>query len=532
MANQLRVLQVEDNEDDALLIVRELRRGGYEVVQRRVMGADEMRQALAEEQWDLVISDYSLPTFSGPAALSVLKQSGCDIPFIMVSGTIDEQTAVTALHAGAHDFVLKTRLARLLPAVQRELNDAATRRAQRAGEEEVKRLEEQVRHAQKMEAVGRLAGGIAHDFNNILTAIIATADLALDTPELPDELRADLESILDSGRRAAAITRQLLTFSRKQVVQPRPIDLNEVVQNSEPLLRRLVNQAIRLEMDLVCSGVVEADPTQVEQVLLNLVVNASDATPAGGVISVSTSDITTHAAAQYDGVALPPGRYAVLRVRDTGSGMDAATLERIYEPFFTTKEAGRGTGLGLATVYGIVNQSGGHIFVHSQPGEGTQFEILLPCIDSAPAPDAGPITKRGSVSGSEVILVVEDEPAVRAPVCRSLRQLGYFVLEADHGEDALRVLHEYHAPIHLLITDVVMPEMTGAQLVRLLHDWYPQLKVLFISGYSEQLVSSDVLVSEGVAYMPKPFTPEELAQRVRQLLDEPRPDARLNQLSV
>ena len=520
--NRIRLLLLEDNEDDEQLLLLELRRAGYQVYHRRVQSPDHLRQALADEPWDIIISDYSMPQFDAPAALAIVKEHGVDIPFIIASGTVGEETAVEALHAGAADFLVKTRLARLAPAIERGMRDAAARRAHRLAEQERIRLEEQLRHAQKMEAVGRLAGGIAHDFNNVLTAIIATADLALESNGLQEEVKSDLRSIRDAGHRAAAITRQLLTFSRKQVVQRRQIDLNEVVQRAEPLLRRLVPSEIALSCSLEATGTIEADVTQMEQVLVNLVVNAADATPAGGTISVSTADLVTTQSGNDNGKVLPPGPYVVLRVRDTGQGMDEATASKIFEPFFTTKEAGRGTGLGLATVYGIVNQSGGHIVVDSRPGEGALFEICLPRLASdeksaTPAPERSTPTE---LHGSEALLVVEDEAAVRAPMCRSLRQLGYYVLEAKNGEDALTVLHEYHAPIHLLVSDVVMPEMGGAELVRLLRDWYPHLEVLFVSGYSEEMVAAQGALVPNSRYLAKPFTGEQLAAAVRDILDQ------------
>lgn len=387
MGRALRLLLIEDSDDDELLVLRELRRTGYDVSHRRVQSADEMRAALAEP-WDLVISDYSLPQFSAPAALAVLKTSGLDIPFIICSGTIGEETAVESLHAGAHDFLLKSRLARLAPAIERGMSDSRARRERRSAEDEVRRLEEQVRQTQKMEAMGRLAGGVAHDFNNILTAIIATADLAIEAPGLPADVKQDLADIRDAGHRAAAITRQLLTFSRKQPVQPQSLDINEVVRRSEPMLRRLVPQHVRLETDLRAEGAVEADPAQLEQVVLNLVVNAGDAMPSGGTLTVATEDVEAQPPGRDHGNAGGFTRFTVLKVTDTGTGMDQATLSQIFEPFFTTKDPGRGTGLGLATVYGIVNQAGGHVRVHSVLGAGTTFEVLLPTQNGI-GPDGG-----------------------------------------------------------------------------------------------------------------------------------------------
>jgi len=519
----LKVLLVGDSEDDERLVLRELERGGYEVLAHRVQTADALRQALTDGQWDVVISEYATPQLTASAALSVLKDSGVDIPFIIVSGTPGEETAVEALHAGAHDFLVKSRLARLNPAVARGIRDAQARRVLRSTEAGLKGLEAQEMQSHRMDAIGRVARGVAHDFNNILTAIIATADLSLSVDGLPAEVKTDLETIRDSGRRAAAITRQLLTFSRQQVSHPRRVDLNEVVRRAEPLLRRLVDPAVTFEIDLGATGAVEADPAQLEQLLVNLVVNAGDAMPKGGTVSLSTADLEIASGSRHHGKALLPGRYVALRVHDTGSGMDEDTLAQIFEPFFTTKAAGGGIGLGLATVYGIVNQSTGHVFVLSRPGEGALFEVCLPRVEGAPV--APPITAephealREALHGNETILVVEDEAPVRAPICRALRQLGYLILEAKHGEDALIVLHEHHAPIHLLITDLVMPEMSGSELVRLLRDWYPNLKVLVISGYSVDMNVADGASMPETSYLPKPFTTKLLVERVREMLD-------------
>jgi two-component system cell cycle sensor histidine kinase/response regulator CckA len=513
----LRLLLVEDSEDDALIVLRELRRGGYDVQVTRVETADAMARELDGHELVVVISDYSLPHFSAPESLRVLRASGRDLPFIIASGTIGEDTAVEAMRHGAHDFLVKSRLARLVPAVEREMRDAAERRAHRASEESVKRLEEQFRHAQKMEAIGRLAGGVAHDFNNILTAIMATADLALETPALSAELQNDLKMIRESGAKAASITRQLLAFSRKQVVQPRPIDVNELIGESKGMLTRLLPHDVELELDLRATEVIEIDPTQMEQVLLNLVVNAGDAMPNGGRITIATEHVDVrHPRATKTGV-VPVGNYIVLRVQDTGIGMDETTQARAFEPFFTTKDPGRGTGLGLATVYGIVQQAHGHIILESAPGTGTTFELYFDRVDGVPTTVTS--EHRIDLRGSEVVMLVEDEPSVRAPMTRALRELGYFVLEATDGEDALSVLNDFHEPVHLVITDVVMPRMSGAELVRNLHDWYPRLKVLFVSGYSEELLESHGLAPGSISYLAKPFTANRLAAEMRGLLD-------------
>jgi CheY-like chemotaxis protein len=287
----------------------------------------------------------------------------------------------------------------------------------------------------------------------------------------------------------------------------------------EPLLQRLIASEIRLETRLAATGAVEIDPTQLEQVLLNLTVNASDAMADGGTLTIQTDDRTVTRMVAAVGHLVPVGNYCVLAVRDTGTGMSVETLSHVFEPFFTTKEPGRGTGLGLATVFGIVEQAGGHIAVTSELGLGTIFELYLPRLAKDPVRSVATPDETTDLRGNEVILLVEDEAGVRAPICRTLRQLGYFVLEAKHGGDALTILQEYHAPVHLVITDVVMPEMSGPALIRLLHSWYPRIPVLFVSGYSEELVAAKGVLSPNSGYLAKPFTGEQLAARVREILD-------------
>jgi two-component system cell cycle sensor histidine kinase/response regulator CckA len=381
-----------------------------------------------------------------------------------------------------------------------------------------RQLEEQFRQAQKMEAVGQLAGGVAHDFNNILTAIICTADLELMEEHLPPNVRASLETIMGSARRGAAITRQLLAFGRKQVNQPKTVVINEVIDGLLPMLHRLIVEDIRIETHLNARGAIVADPSQLEQIILNLVVNARDAMSSGGLVAIETRDETVASPRHAVDSTLMPGRYCVLVVRDDGSGIDDATQARMFEPFFTTKDAGRGTGLGLSTVYGIVKQSGGYIVVESGIGHGTSFSIYLPRHKSRTSPTSGASTIP-DLHGSEVILVVEDEAAVRAPISQAFRLLGYRVLEARNGADALVVLDEDHGPVHLVVSDVMMPEMNGVDLVARLRRLYPRLRALFISGYGDDVIRSRGSLAEGIAYLAKPFTPNEVVARARQLLD-------------
>jgi len=387
---------------------------------------------------------------------------------------------------------------------------------------ERRRLEDQLRQAQKMEAVGRLAGGVAHDFNNLLTAILGYCNLMLDEIPAEDPLRQDLEEIRQAGDRAAALTRQLLAFSRRQMLQPQIIDLNTLVRQMEKMLRRLIGEDIELVTPLGPDlKQVKVDPASIEQVLVNLAVNARDAMPLGGRLTIETAMVDLDDAYAERHVTVIPGRYVMLAVSDTGQGMDAATRARIFEPFFTTKEQGKGIGLGLATVYGIVKQSGGYIWVYSEPGHGTVFKVYLPPSDVAASAvrPVEPASESEKHRGWETVLLVEDEDAVRALAREVLRRQGYVVLEARHGLDALRVAERHQDPIHLLVTDVVMPHMSGRDLARRLADARPNMKLLFISGYTDHAVVHRDL-TPGSAFLQKPFTPENFAQKVRSVLDE------------
>ncbi len=386
---------------------------------------------------------------------------------------------------------------------------------------EQKQLEEQLRQAQKMEAVGNLAGGIAHDFNNLLTVIGGRSHLL--TMRLPpeDPLRREVEIIGKTAERAARLTQQLLAFSRKQVLQPRVLDLNEIVREMDRILQRLIGEHIELRTVLGADlGRVRADPGQIEQVILNLAVNARDAMPEGGRLTIETGSVELDAAYAREHVGVQPGPHVMLAVSDTGVGMDAQTQARIFEPFFTTKEAGRGTGLGLATVYGIVQQSGGHIRVYSEPGRGATFKVYLPRVDAAaevPAPTEAPVTP---LRGTETVLLVEDEDEVRALARESLEGFGYTVLEAQSPEEALRAFQTHPGPIHLLLTDVVMPKMSGRSLADRLVAARPGLKVVFMSGYTSNAIVHHGVLDEGTAFVQKPFTPGALARKVREVLSE------------
>jgi two-component system, cell cycle sensor histidine kinase and response regulator CckA len=384
---------------------------------------------------------------------------------------------------------------------------------------ERRRLEEQLRQAQKMEAVGRLAGGVAHDFNNVLTAIFGYADLL--NEDLPEGHRArqDLEEIRKAALRASALTRQLLAFSRQQVLQPMVLSLNDLVEEIQNMLVRLIGEDVELRLNLSPdAGNVRADAGQVQQVLMNLVVNARDAMPTGGKLLLET--VNADLAEQYAELHQPviPGRYVMLAVSDTGTGMDAETKARIFEPFFTTKEKGRGTGLGLSTVYGIVKQSGGYVWVYSERGRGTTFKLYFPRVD-APADPPAPAREAATLTGTETILLAEDDEMLRPLSKGLLEKLGYTVLEAENTERALHIAGAHSGPIHLLVADVVMPGPSGPELARRLARTRPDTRVLYVSGYTDDAIVHHGMLEPGLNFLQKPFTPAALARKVRDVLD-------------
>jgi PAS domain S-box-containing protein len=391
-------------------------------------------------------------------------------------------------------------------------------------EDERVRLETQLRQAQKMEAVGQLAGGVAHDFNNLLTAIRGYSEFALSRVGSDDAgLQKDIEEIARSADRASSLTRQLLAFSRKQLLQPRILQLNDVVGEVDQMLRRLIGEDIEVVTVFGRAlGRVKADPGQIEQVLVNLVVNARDAMPEGGQLTIETANVDAddELVAQHEG--LTPGRYVMLAVHDTGHGMDAETRGRLFEPFFTTKEQGKGTGLGLATVYGIVKQSGGYVVVESEPGNGATFKIFLQRLEAG-VDEAAPRVRvePDRPSGSETVLLVEDEEVVRNLVREILERNGYAVLEARNGAEALELGQTCGAPIHLLVTDVVMPKMSGRELAERLVAIHPETRVLYMSGYTDGAISQQGVLDPQTELLQKPFTFDDLAQKVRQVLDAP-----------
>jgi two-component system, cell cycle sensor histidine kinase and response regulator CckA len=774
----LRALIVEDSADDAKLLLRELRRGGYEVVCERVETPEDMNAALERAPWDIIISDYSMPHFSAPAALDALKNHKLDIPFIIVSGTIGEDTAVDAMQAGAQDFLVKGNLARLIPALERELREARSRRerrqadaalrqseerfneiadlidevfwvsdpeisrilymspayervwgrtvrslydnpesyfdaihpsdrervlayvkaqrlqpfdheyrivlpdgsvrwiwerdhpvrddagkvqrhvgvaiditrrkraeeallrsmqrlelAQKAGKigtfewdiasgkmvwapelealyglppggfkgqfddwkeaihpsdrdraerelfaalqsksdvdttfrivwpdrslhwmtvrstvfyneqgepsrmiginadiTEYRKLEEQFRQAQKMEAVGRLAGGVAHDFNNLLTVVTGYTELLQALLGEETEPQKYAAEILAASNRGAALTRQLLALSRQQVLEPRVLNINDVVMGMENMLRRLIGEDIR--MAVVCqpdAGAVRADRGQIEQVIMNLAVNARDAMPTGGTLTIETANVLLDQSYVLSHPITHPGPHVMLAVTDTGHGMDEATMSRIFEPFFTTKEVGKGTGLGLATVYGIVKQSDGNIWVYSELDQGTTFKIYFPCVDKTPAPAEKAEPAAAQSAGSETILLAEDDESLRTLVRGVLASRGYKVLGAGRPEEVLAIARGHLEPIHLLVTDVIMPDIRGPELADRVAVLHPEARTLFMSGYTDRSIEDPGIKKEGRAFLQKPFSPDLLLRKVREILDSPLPPQTIGQ---
>jgi signal transduction histidine kinase len=389
---------------------------------------------------------------------------------------------------------------------------------------EQRQLEVQLLQAQKLEAVGRLAGGVAHDFNNLLTVILSYSSLMIEDNEIPPHALESMQEIKKAAEGAAGLTKQLLAFSRQQVLQPQVLDVNSVVQSTQKLLNRLIGEDVKLITNFAPNlGVARLDPGQVGQIIMNLAVNARDAMPTGGILTIETANVEMDLTYVRGHPVAQAGHYVMLAVSDTGIGMDASTQARIFEPFFTTKETGKGTGLGLATVYGIVKQSGGFIWVYSEPARGTSFKIYFPRLADAPAePGAESAAPSPAPRGTETVLVVEDVTAVRGVAREMLERSGYRVLEAANGDQALRVAAKHSGPIDLLLTDVVMPGISGRVLAKQLADLRPQMRVLYMSGYTDDAVVNHGMLEPGISYLQKPFTRDGLARKVHEVLRSPR----------
>jgi signal transduction histidine kinase len=511
MGTPLRVLIIEDNERDAALIVRELVRGGYDLAYECVETEPAMAEALARQTWDLVLSDYALPSFSALAALRMVAASGLDLPLIVVSGSVGEEAAVEVMREGACDFLFKDKLTRMFPVIERELREAA-RRAQH------REIQARMRQMEKMDALGQMTGGIAHDFNNILAVIIGMTELAAASAAGNPKLAAMLAQIDESAERGAQLVQRLLTFARKQPLQAVVLDLNQSVERAVGMLERTLGEDIRLECKLAPDlWPATADPSQVEHAILNLAVNARDAMQGGGHLLIETANVSLDEDYAAGNAGVTPGDYCCVVVTDSGTGMPREVAERAFEPFFTTKEVGRGTGLGLSMVYGFVKQSGGHVKIYSEVGHGTSIRIYLPrAAASADAvAGAGAPESAGAAPTGAIVLVVEDDPAVRNMAVSTLEHLGYRVREAPDGRTALDILRGGD-PVDLLFTDMVMPNgISGQDLILAARQLRPSIKTLLTSGYSEQFLKQAVC---GVRLINKPYRRETLSTAVREAL--------------
>jgi two-component system cell cycle sensor histidine kinase/response regulator CckA len=640
--DEIRLLLIEDSEDDAVLVVNRLRRSGLRIHYERVDTADGMQAALRCSTPDIVISDNSMPSFNAEAALQLLRDTSQDVPFIVVSGQIGEESATALMRAGAHDFVLKDKLARLAPAVQRELREARDRQERRRTEaalrtseerfrlvaenlqdvlfrfrpgrtpeleyispavaaitgltpddlyerpellfdttdpedrevmrrswqspsdrplvlhwprddgtracaeqrlvavyddgvliavegilrditaeveaaEQRRDLERQLHQAERLDSLGQLAGGVAHDFNNILGVISGYTGFVLDELGPDHPCRPDLENIDDAARRAAALTRQLLIFSRLQPSRPEVVDLNDVVGQIERLLRRTIGEDIEFDIDLEPDpGCVIIDPSRLEQIIMNLVVNARAAMPDGGRLTIRTVR-TDLVPATAIGGRPSSDRFLSLTVADTGCGMDEEVQRRAFEPFFTTRSTGQGSGLGLATVYGAVQEASGAISVDSTPGAGTRITVYLPAAEqpaAAAEPDR-PIGESGQGQG-EHVLVVEDDDDIRTITRRVLSRGGYQVTDAATREEALRLVHDGTLGFDLLLSDVIMPGMPILEFIQTVLDTRPSIKIVFMSGYT---ADSDRRLPEGVPIVDKPFSARTLLDQIKATLN-------------
>jgi PAS domain S-box-containing protein len=634
----IRVLILEHSKQDAELMLHELKEAGLSIYHRLAENEEEFQRALKEESFDVILSDYRLPSWTGLDALKALKKTGRDIPFILVTGTLGEEAAVECIKQGVNDYVLKGRISRLPIVLQRAIGEKALREENaralealrvsearnrdfienssygifratfegafldsnqmlkqmlgytsdhelegvnlkrdvfrfpeqcaelmadcrdlgqvRGAETEWRRrdggivavrlharrlkirnhpecvefiaedvtefraMERQLRQAQKFEAVGQLAGGIAHDFNNVVGAILGWAELGIEQNRGNVQVTDRFVKIREQAERAATLTRELLAFARRQVLQPSAVDLNAVSSGLVNFLDKVIPKDIELKVMTGNIDAVKADPTQIEQVLMNLCLNARDAMPSGGRLMIETEMVELDEPYCRFYPQIAPGRYAVLSVSDTGAGMDAETRERIFEPFFTTKEKGKGTGMGLATVYGIVKQHGGFIHVYSEPGQGSLFRVYLPAMN-VPLNDENSTKAQApslaEMRGTETILLAEDHESIREMARQTLANMGYRVLSARDGAEALR-LCENEVPA-LAILDVIMPKMGGPATAEKLAALFDGIPILFTSGYSQD---AEDMASPGAdaRYLQKPYSPTTLGRLVREILDQ------------
>lgn len=484
-ARPIRILAVEDSENDVRLAMRLLSRAGFAPDFQRVQDLAALQAALVGGPWDAVISDFSMPGFSGLDALAAFRTSGLDIPFIFVSGTIGEETAVVAMKSGANDYVMKDNMSRLAPVLERELVQAARRAAHREAEAELRRQEAQLGEAQKMESLGTLAGGIAHDFNNILGAILGNVELARGGLGVEHPVQAMLGEIQKAGLRARDLVRQILTFSRRQPQQLRNLALRPIVDETYGLLRVTLPAGVELALSLSDEPLhVDGDATQLQQVLMNLCTNAWHA--LGGetgriVVGLEATQLDAATARSLSG--LVAGSYAHLWVSDTGTGMDTATRERIFEPFFTTKPTGQGTGLGLSVVHGIVVAHQGSIAVDSAPGHGSTFHVYLPAVSAQQsAPTGERVSPASSLGHGERVIYLDDDETVTLVVVRLLERAGYRCSGFNDAAAALATVRDSADPVDLFVTDYNMPSRSGLDVAREIASIRPDLPVVISSG--------------------------------------------------
>ena len=507
----LRVLIVEDSQEDAELIVLELKRGGYEPKYVRVDEPEAMRAALDQQEWDLVLSDFSMPRFSVTEALNVMDQKGADIPFVIVSATIGEEAAVEAMKAGAHDYVLKHRLSRLVPAVQRELRESAVRR-------ERQHLEEQLRHAQKLESLGLLAGGVAHDFNNLLTGILGNASLAMDSVAPDSDVRAMLHGVVKAAERAADLTRQLLAYAGKGKFVVQKVDVSALVRDISELIRSSVPRTVALDLSLASDlPPVEGDPTQIQQLVMNLILNAVEATGERyGAVRIGTRchEVTSRdLASRFRPDAPAPGVYVEIEVSDRGCGMSQEVEAQIFDPFFTTKFTGR--GLGLAAALGIVRGHKGAIRVDSREGVGSTFTVLLPGVGGVPAQSGIEEHCRPAKVNEGVVLIIDDEEMVRRAARAALEHYGYMVFEATDGRDGTDLFSRLHDRISAVLLDLTMPRMDGHEVWRHIRRIRPDMKIVISSGYDEVEAMRQFAEEPALHFLKKPYTASSLVRKLR-----------------
>jgi signal transduction histidine kinase len=513
-ATQVNILVVEDSEEDALLAIRELTVAGLDVAYERVQTAPDFQKALSTKTWDLIISDYSMPSFTGIKALEILRDQNEDIPFIFVSGTINEDQAITAMRSGANDYVLKGNLKRLAPAVQRSLADAKIKKERTL-------YEKQFLQAQKMESLGQLTGGIAHDFNNLLMIIQGTLYLLRLDLTGHEEFTQQIDQALEACHTGADLIKRLMLFSRQQQLHPEILKLQDVLPNIGKLIRPLLGSAITVEINVQDNiWPVLVDERQLESAIVNLAANSRDAMNGKGKLIISTTNVSLTKELLVKHIyRIAPGDYVKISVQDSGSGIAPEHLDHVIEPFFTTKEAGKGTGLGLSMVYGFVKQSEGFISIESTQWQGTEINLYFPKRDAIKPTEIKTIpTKLTQLHGNEVILIVEDESSLRKLAAKYLESLGYQVIEAEHGAQAVELLNQH--PVHLILTDVIMPGgLTGPELVTQALALKPELKFVFTSGYPKSDLFARHINIKDHPILTKPFSKLELATLLRQVLD-------------